>query len=156
MMLSRWQHMLFLTSVPLKERPASTYPSTRHHCENLRTWGKAGAPPWTTETRDSIRKVRGIVGSDHIFPPPGWHISILRGPMVSLVGKREPKVDIQLPWHCSLLPQRPTQVLLHGDHRELDLTIRDQVGYNGGRFIYTAIKSMYDKPEVTSYSMMKG
>lgn len=36
--------------------------------------------------------------------------------MVSPVGKRQPKEDIQLPQHCTTLPNSPTQVLPRGDY----------------------------------------
>lgn len=157
MMLSRWQHMLFLTSVLLKERPASTYPSKRHHCENLRTWLEAEAPPRTTETRDSIRTVRGMVHSDHIVPPqdgtsPHWEGFL---GLWFLWWKKRAEGGHPAPlalWLAS--PEAHSGLASWGldgirlDHQRLGWLQRRGMGF-------TAIKAIYDKPELTSYSVMK-
>ena len=79
--------------------------------------GEAETPLWTTEIeKDNIKMVRGSATLSPHFPSPrlAQHCTERASrSMVSLAGKREPKVDIQLPQSCGALPERPTWVLSH-------------------------------------------
>lgn len=75
-------------------------------------------PPGPQRQRRSTQEEE-LLHSDPIAPPPGstaLHQEGPSGPMVSPLGKREPKVDIQLPQHCRTLPRRPIPLLPHWDH----------------------------------------
>lgn len=60
------------------------------------------------------------------------------GSMASPVGKREPKVDIQLPQYSGVSPRWPTWVLTHDGHRSLQgLISRDQIEAEKGNKAYS-------------------
>ena len=136
-MSSRWQHRFF----PLQSLSKEDQPATIHRQDtNVKIpehQGEAEAHPWTTETeKNKIRRVRGTATLWlHCPSPRRAYLHTDRGlleAVISSEGRREPKVDIQLPQHCGLLPWRPTQVLLHRDHGESVLTIGNQTGMEKG------------------------
>ena len=65
------------------------------------------------------RRVGGVATLWLIAPSPGWHSppqEDLSGPTLSPVGKREPKVDLQLHQCCRTLSRKHTRFLPHRDH----------------------------------------
>lgn len=80
-------------------------------------WGEAKAPPATKQHGKSwIKKVKGMVSLWPYLPLP-WAGTVPQweeypGPMVSLVGKGEAKVSIQLPQHFEVLPGRHISVFV--------------------------------------------
>lgn len=69
--------------------------------------------------------------SDCITHPPGQHSDAPRmhtGPMVPTVGKREPKVDIQLPHYCGILLEKTFSSCLLGITAGIDHWRSDRDG----------------------------
>lgn len=110
-MLPRWQHRLFLTSLPIT-RTINNFSWIRQHERILTHGNKPEVPCCTTETKTVSIEVRGVA------TPPGQLSTTLRGLLWvygSSGGKREPRSDIQI---LGFFMGVPTLVSHSRDHRK--------------------------------------